>query len=212
MSPPHHPLYWSAQLKVKEFWTLNFSVLLWDLSHLCLCHLLKGVVVLINVPHHISFNFTGYTHFPGLGQVSHNKWFVFRQLLISDWTFDDWIFMLFCQRLDFFKVSHVKVWILRTLTTMSGSVLSSGLDLSCLLVSWTKQIFGHLAVSWTRKQATHPQLSWEKAWEQQQFLEIEKAVLRYWCQSPPCLSKSESAAAVLFILKSWDNLFLGWKL
>ena len=70
-------------------------------SHLCLCHLLKRVVVLINVPHHISFNFTGYTHFPGLGQVSHNKWFVFRQLLISDWTFDDWIFMLFCQRLDF---------------------------------------------------------------------------------------------------------------
>ena len=73
-------------------------------------------------------------HFAGLGQVSHNKWFVFWQFLISDWTFDDWIFMLFCQRLDFFKVSHVKVWILRTLTTMSGSVLSSGLDLSCLLV------------------------------------------------------------------------------
>ena len=63
-------------------------------------------------------------HFAGLGQVSHNKWFVYWQFLISDWTFDDWIFMLFCQRLDFFKVSHVKVWILRTLTTMSGSVLS----------------------------------------------------------------------------------------
>ena len=155
-------------------------------------------------------------HFAGLGQVSHNKWFVFWQFLISDWTFDDWIFMLFCQRLDFFKVSHVKVWILRTLTTMSGFVLSSGLDLSCLLVSWNKQIFGHLAVSWTRKQATHPQLSWEKAWEQQQFLEIEKAVLRYWCQSPPCLSKSESAAAVLFILSIYLKIlgqpFLGWKL
>ena len=65
-------------------------------------------------------------HFAGLGQVSHNKWFVFWQFLISDWTFDDWIFMLFCQRLDFFKVSHVKVWILRTLTTMSGFVLSLG--------------------------------------------------------------------------------------
>ena len=110
----------------------------------------------------------------------------------------------------------MKVWILRTLTTMSGSVLSSGLDLSCLLVSWNKQIFGHLAVSWTRKQATHPQLSWEKAWEQQQFLEIEKAVLRYWCQSPSCLSKSESAAAVLFILSIYLKIlgqpFLGWKL
>ena len=79
-------------------------------SHLCLCHLLKRVVVLINVPHHISFNFTGYTHFPGLGQVSHNKWFVFRQLLISDWTFDDWIFMLFCQRLDF-ENPHNNDWI-----------------------------------------------------------------------------------------------------
>ena len=88
----------------------------------------------------------------------------------------------FLSAFGFFKVSHMKVWILRTLTSMTGFVLSPGLDLSCLLVSWNKQIFGHLAVSWTRKQATHPQLSWEKAWEQQQFLEIEKAVLRYWCQ------------------------------
>ena len=181
-------------------------------SHLCLCHLLKRVVVLINVPHHISFNFTGYTHFPGLGQVSHNKWFVFRQLLISDWTFDYWIFMLFCQRLDLSRfptwkfgfweqpqqwldLSCLPVWI--CLVSWSGFVLCPGLDLSCLLFSWNKQIFGHLAVSWRRKQAAHPQVSWEKAWERQQFLEIEKAILRYWCQSPPCLSKSESAAAVL---------------
>ena len=106
--------------------------------------------------------------------------------------------------------------VLICLVSWSGFVLSPGLDLSCLLVSWNKQIFGHLAVSWTRKQATHPQVSWEKAWEQQQFLEIEKAVLRYWCQSPPCLSKSESAAAVLFILSIYLKIlgqpFLGWKL
>ena len=158
-------------------------------------------------------------HFAGLGQVSHNKWFVFWQFLISDWTFDDWIFMLFCQRLDFFKVSHVKVWILRTLTTMSGSVLSSGLDLSCLLVriclvSWSAET-SKFSVIWRsagqgNKQHIH---SWagRKPENNNSSLKSRKQSFDIDVNHPPvCQSLrvlQQFYLSYLYILKSWDNLF-----
>ena len=127
--------------------------------------------------------------------------------------------MLFCQRLDFFKVSHVKVWILRTLTTMSGSVLSSGLDLSCLLV-WICLVSqfaetSKFSVIWRsagqgNKQHIHSSAG-RKPENNNSSLKSRKQSFHIDVNHPPvCQSLrvlQQFYLSYLFILKSWDNLF-----
>ena len=157
-------------------------------------------------------------HFAGLGQVSHNRWFVFWQVLISFNGFG-WLLASLPRVIKASKVSHVKVWILRTLTTMSGSVLSSGLDLSCLLVwiclvSWSAET-SKFSVIWRsagqgNKQHIHSSAG-RKPENNNSSLKSRKQSFDIDVNHPPvCQSLrvlQQFYLSYLFILKSWDNLF-----
>ena len=151
-------------------------------------------------------------HFAGLGQVSHNKWFVFWQFLISDWTFDDWIYLCY----------SVSVWIFsRFLTWKFGFWEPSQqcLDLSCLpvlicLVSWSAET-SKFSVIWRsagqgNKQHIHSSAG-RKPENNNSSLKSRKQSFDIDVNHPPvCQSLrvlQQFYLSYLVILKSWDNLF-----